>query len=86
MSVNKCSLREEPSQINVILQHELPAAHFTEVCTVYKHRLTTFGCNSSLRTAVKHGILFHISAFALLNNYQYNCNDTISSVSVLCIP
>ncbi len=30
------TLREEPSQINVILQQKLPAAKLCAVCTVYK--------------------------------------------------
>ncbi len=30
------TLREEPIQINVILQHNLPAAKLSVVCTVYK--------------------------------------------------
>ncbi len=34
------SEREEPSQINVILQQKLPAAKFEHSCTVYKQRCT----------------------------------------------
>ncbi len=30
------TLREEPNQINVILQKKLPAAKLSAVCTVYK--------------------------------------------------
>ncbi len=37
------------------------------------------GCNCSLRTTVKHRILFHISAITLTT---HNCNSSISSVSV----
>ncbi len=32
----KVTLREEPSQINVILQQKLLAAKLSAVCTVYK--------------------------------------------------
>ncbi len=31
-----CTLREEPSQINVILQQKMSAAKLSAVCTVYK--------------------------------------------------
>ncbi len=62
---NTATHREEPSQINVSLQEKLLAAKLSAVCTVYKQWLMTFGCNCGFRTAVKHRILFHISAIAL---------------------
>ncbi len=34
-TVDLGTLREEPSQINVILQQKLPAAKLSAVCTVY---------------------------------------------------
>ncbi len=42
------------------------------------------GCNCGLRTVVKqwYYTIFQVSLLLLLNNYQYNCNNTISSVSV----
>ncbi len=55
------ALREEPSQISVIL----PAAKLTAVCTVYEQWLAISGCNYGLKTAVKTHILFHISAITL---------------------
>ncbi len=45
------TLKEEPSQINVILQQKLPTAKLSTVCAVYK--LASSGCNHGLRTAVK---------------------------------
>ncbi len=33
------TLREEPNQINVILQQKLPAAKLSTVCSVYKQLL-----------------------------------------------
>ncbi len=79
------ALREEPSQISVILQQKLLAAKLSTVCTVYKQWLATSGCNCGLRTDVKtqDNIPYFINQLLLLlNNYQYNCNNTISSVSV----
>ncbi len=36
MEYIRYTLREEPSQINAILQQKLPAAKLSAVCTVYK--------------------------------------------------
>ncbi len=84
-------LREEPRQINVILQQKLPPAKFNAVCTVYKQWLYVHWCPLVTTVAseplLKHRIPFHISAIVLtsLNNYQYNCTNTISSVSVVVV-
>ncbi len=41
------------------------AARFSAICTVYKQWLATSGLNCGLEIAVKHKILFHISAITL---------------------
>ncbi len=47
------TLREEPSQVNVILHQKLSAAKLSAVCTLYKQWLATSGCNCGLETTVK---------------------------------
>ncbi len=41
---NHCALREEPSQINVILQQKLLVANFSAVCSVYYNKTTRVWC------------------------------------------
>ncbi len=88
---NYSTLREEPSQINIILQYKLLAAKLRAVCTVYKQWLYVpliapgwlqlWLINRCKKTTGYYSI-FQLSLLLLLNNYQYNCNNTISSVSI----
>ncbi len=83
------TLREEPSQINVILQQKLLAAKLSAVCTVYKQWLyVLLSCwwqlwlkNHCKNT--RYYSIFQLSLLLLFDNYQYNCNNIISSVSRL---
>ncbi len=83
------TLREEPNQINVILQQQLPAAKLSAVCTVYKQLLyVLLSCWLQLWLKnhcknIRYYSIFQLSLLLLLNNYQYNCNNTISSANVM---
>ncbi len=82
MCIINC-LREEPSQNCVILQQKLPAAKLSAVCD-YKQ----FG-DLCLQLWLKNHCkntgyysTFQLLLLPFLNYYQYNCNNTICSVSV----
>ncbi len=77
------TLRVDPSQINVILQQKLPAAKLSTVCTEKKWLCLycyLAGCNCGFKNRCKNTgyyFIFHLKLLLLLNNYQYNCNNTI---------
>ncbi len=81
------TLRGEPSEINVNLQQKLPAAKLSVVCTVYKQWLYVIGdlwLQLELKICCKNTgyySIFELLLLLLFNNYQYNCNITISSES-----
>ncbi len=82
------ALREDASQINVILLQKLLAAKLRAVCTVYKQSLYVL-LSCWLKMLLKNHCkntgyysIFQLWIVLLLNKYQYNCNNTISSVSV----
>ncbi len=79
------TLREEPSQIDVILQQKQSTEKLRAVCTVYKMWLATYGCNCGLRTTIntQDTIPCLLLLLLLLNHYQYNYSNTISYVSVV---
>ncbi len=82
----QCTLREVPSQINVILEQKLSAAKLSTVCTVYKQSVIGYlWLQLWLKNHCKNTgyySIFQLLLLLLLNNYQYKCNNIISSVSV----
>ncbi len=74
--------KKEPSWMNVILQQKRPLPKFSTVCTVYKKWLATSNCNCGLRTTVKAEETIPYFSYRSYCFYQYNCNNTISSVTV----
>ncbi len=75
------TLREEPSQINVILQHILMAAKLGAVCRVYIYTMIgDLWLQLWLKNHCKNTgyySIFQLALLLLLNNYYYNCNTTL---------
>ncbi len=84
---NQNAFREEPSQINVILQQKLLAVKLSTICTLYKQWLYVLlfcWLQWWLKNRCKNTgyySIFQLLRLLLLNNYQYNCTNTISSAS-----
>ncbi len=72
------TLKEKPSQINVILQQKVPVVLY--INTDWHIWLQLWLQNHCKNTGFYS--VFQLSFLLLLNYYQYNCNNTISSVSV----
>ncbi len=84
----QATLKEELSQINVILQHQYCWQQYWAQFVLYINSYCMHIVNVSLKVWLKNHCkntgyysIFQLSLLLLLNNYQYNCNNTISSVS-----
>ncbi len=82
------TLREESSQVNVILQYKLLASILNAVCSVIQQSQYVLHFYYALFDGkydckiTMHKTIFQLQCFVLLNNHQYNCNITTSFLSV----
>ncbi len=82
------ALRQESSQINVILQYKLLATILSAVCSVIQHSQYVLHVYYTLYDEkynckiTTHQTIFQLQYFVLLNNHQYNCNITKYFLSV----